>query len=113
MLLLQLITRPRTRGDCANVPRPCPFVSCRYHLYFDVGSNGRLHINFPEIEPDEMEESCSLDVADRGPLSGPKAIGRVCGITKQSVIQTESKALWKLAKSAAVRRIAGTMGRNV
>ena len=28
--------RPKTRGDCANVARPCPYVSCKYHLYIDV-----------------------------------------------------------------------------
>lgn len=24
--------RPKTRGECYGMPRPCPFVSCRYHL---------------------------------------------------------------------------------
>lgn len=26
------VVRPVTRADCANVPRPCPFRDCRYHL---------------------------------------------------------------------------------
>lgn len=25
-------TRPKTRGECGDMPRPCPFLSCRYHL---------------------------------------------------------------------------------
>src|SRR5688572_28414707 len=29
---LPVLQMPRTRGDCANVPRPCPFVRCRYNL---------------------------------------------------------------------------------
>src|SRR5207248_4026222 len=29
-------TRPRVRGDCAEGPRPCPYVSCKYNLYVDV-----------------------------------------------------------------------------
>lgn len=29
--------RPKTRGECYEMPRPCPFVSCRYHL-----AHGRL-----------------------------------------------------------------------
>jgi DNA-binding XRE family transcriptional regulator len=29
---LPVIQRPVTRGDCANVPRPCPFTDCRYSL---------------------------------------------------------------------------------
>ena len=26
------LERPKTRGECADMPRPCPFLSCRYHL---------------------------------------------------------------------------------
>lgn len=59
--------RPATRGECANGPRPCPFVSCRHHLYLDVSSStGAIKLNFPDLEVWEMKESCSLDVADRG-----------------------------------------------
>src|SRR5262245_15015702 len=28
--------KPRFRAECAEGPRPCPFVSCKYHLYIDV-----------------------------------------------------------------------------
>src|SRR5690606_3867534 len=27
--------KPRTRAECVDGPRPCPFVSCRHHLYVD------------------------------------------------------------------------------
>ena len=30
------VPRPQTRSDCQGGPRPCPFVSCRHHLYLDV-----------------------------------------------------------------------------
>ena len=63
------VQRPRTRGDCENGPRPCPWVSCRHHLALDVSKGGHLKLNFPHLEPDEIEESCSLDVADRGGAS--------------------------------------------
>jgi hypothetical protein len=59
------IPRPRVRGDCASVPRPCPFVSCRHHLYLDVTERGWLKLNFPHLDVLEMAESCSLDVAER------------------------------------------------
>lgn len=54
--------RPRTRRDCADVPRPCPFVGCRYHLWLDeAGEDGELrHHN---CDPFDLEESCALDVA--------------------------------------------------
>ena len=27
--------RPKTRAECVGGPRPCPFVSCKCHLYLD------------------------------------------------------------------------------
>ena len=30
--------KPRLRSECADGPRPCPFVSCKYHLYIDVSA---------------------------------------------------------------------------
>lgn len=30
------IPRPRTRADCLDGPRPCPWVACRHHLLFEV-----------------------------------------------------------------------------
>src|SRR6185312_8298743 len=42
------VERPRTRGDCADMPRPCPFVSCSHHLYLEVNpESGALKLNFP------------------------------------------------------------------
>src|ERR1043165_9901842 len=28
--------KPRTRAECAEGPRPCPFVSCKHHLFIDL-----------------------------------------------------------------------------
>ncbi len=53
--------RPRTRGDCVDGPRPCPWHACRHHLGTDV-HNGELRLR--EIE--DGQESCALDVAGRG-----------------------------------------------
>lgn len=66
--------RPHVRGDCLpggkNEMRPCPFVSCRYHLWADVGTEkGSIKLNFPHIEVErltEMVHTCALDVADGG-----------------------------------------------
>jgi len=67
--------RPRTRADCARVPRPCPWVSCRHHLFLDcpdVGQDPRVKLNFPGREPAELPAtgSCSLDVAERASAGG-------------------------------------------
>lgn len=58
--------RPRARGDCEGGPRPCPWVSCRYHLALDVNElSGGLKLNHPGVEVWDMPETCALDLADR------------------------------------------------
>lgn len=87
--------RPKTRGDCKDGVRPCPFVACRHHLYLEVEPNGHIKLNQPDVEPDQMQESCSLDVADRfeGEGAGLDEIGELLNITHERVRQLEVKAL--------------------
>lgn len=88
--------RPRTRGDCDNVPRPCPFVSCQYHLYVDVSPRtGAIKLNFPDLQPDELAESCCLDVADRGG-EALEQVGAFMNVTRERVRQVEVRALLRL-----------------
>src|SRR5689334_13616880 len=64
------VERPKTRGECANTIRPCPFVSCSHHLYLDVNpETGAIKFNFPKLEVWEMPETCCLDVADKGGIT--------------------------------------------
>ena len=65
-----LVSRPRSRADCLDGPRPCPWVSCRYHLHLDTVSKGRQEelLENPSYEWG-FSESCALDVAERGPLT--------------------------------------------
>jgi len=59
--------RPRTRGECVDGPRPCPWVGCRHHLYLEVQpSTGRIILPWGNLDPNEIPETCSLDVADDG-----------------------------------------------
>lgn len=39
--------RPRTRADCENGERPCPWVSCKMHLLLDVMPSGSLRLHNP------------------------------------------------------------------
>jgi hypothetical protein len=96
---------PLFRGDCADVPRPCPFVSCRYSLYLDVTSKGALRLNFPQLEPGDMpaDASCALDVAERGGLWG-EHVGALLNLTRERVVQIETRALRKLQHSAGELR---------
>jgi hypothetical protein len=59
--------KPKHRNECVDGPRPCPFVSCKHHLFVDVSPRtGAIKLNFPDLEVWDMGESCALDVADRG-----------------------------------------------
>jgi sigma-70-like protein len=85
--------RPRTRGECKDGARPCPWVSCRYHLYLDVSPDtGSVKLNFPDIEVDELVESCSLDVADHGGET-LEAVGAIMNLTRERIRQVEVRAL--------------------
>jgi len=88
--------KPRTRAECADGPRPCPYVSCRYHLYIDVSPRtGAIKLNFPDLEVWEMGESCALDVADRGGTT-LEDVGAIMNLTRERIRQVEVKALAKL-----------------
>src|SRR5688572_12403196 len=58
--------RPSTRGECLSSPRPCPFVSCRYHLAIDAhrDTEGKPRLRVLHEDPTEMVNTCALDVAD-------------------------------------------------
>ncbi len=88
--------RPRSRGDCRNAPRPCPWVSCKYHLYLDiVPQSGSIKLNFPDLEVWDMTETCALDVADRGGIT-LEDVGMLLNLTRERIRQVEHSGLDKL-----------------
>jgi hypothetical protein len=88
--------RPKTRAECANGLRPCPFVSCTHHLYLDVSARtGAIKLNFPDLEVEDMKESCALDIADRGGTT-LEEVGAIMNLTRERIRQLEVKALAKL-----------------
>lgn len=90
--------RPKNRIDCVDGHRPCPWVSCRYHLLIhEVSSNGVIRINRATVESRRLDDgyyeswsdddiaaaikslphSCSLDAAIMGhPTRERKALKR-------------------------------------
>jgi hypothetical protein len=89
-------TKPRTRSECADGPRPCPYVSCKYHLYLDVQTRtGAIKLNFPDIEVEDMVESCSLDIADRGGTT-LEEVGAIMNLTRERIRQLEVRAMAKV-----------------
>ena len=88
--------KPRTRAECADGPRPCPFVSCKHHLFVDVSAKtGAIKLNFPDLDVWDMNESCALDVADRGGTT-LEDVGAIMNLTRERIRQVEVKALAKL-----------------
>ncbi len=88
--------RPRTRSECRDGIRPCPFVSCRFHLYLDVNPRtGTLKLNFPGLEVWEMPFTCALDVSDMGGRT-LEEVGQILNMTRERVRQLESSALRKI-----------------
>lgn len=93
------VERPRTRSDCAAMPRPCPFVSCAHHLYLDVNpESGAVKMNFPHLEVWQMEETCSLHVADGGGATLEKT-GEFLNLTRERIRQVEERGLIKMKRS--------------
>lgn len=89
--------RPQTHGACENTVRPCPWAGCRYHLAIEVNKRtGSMLVTFPDLEIEEMAETCALDVADRGGTS-LEEIGALLNMTRERVRQIEHIAKEKLA----------------
>jgi hypothetical protein len=103
--------RPRTVAECdarglGEPGSPCPYVSCKYHLYLDVSpSTGSIQFNFPDREPDELEHTCALRVAESGGVT-LEGVGATINVTRERVRQIETRSLARMAAHAAVRDLA-------
>jgi hypothetical protein len=95
--------RPRTRGDClpggCNEARPCPWVSCKHHVYLDVTRGGALKLNHPRLEVWELRDTCALDVADREDAT-LEEVGGALGLTRERVRQMEHRGVARLRLAA-------------
>mgnify|MGYP001407023388 FL=1 len=90
------VPRPIKRGECQGGERPCPWVSCKHHLYLDVNPyTGSIKFNYPTLEPHELAESCSLDVADRGGHT-LEEVGLLTNLTRERVRQIETRGLYTM-----------------
>ena len=102
--------KPRTRAECVNMERPCPYVSCKYHLYIDVHPvRGSIKVNFPDLEVWEMTDTCALDVADRGGIT-LEEVGEIMNLTRERVRQVETAGLTKLHAFEEMQRLKEYVG---
>lgn len=92
-----LAARPRTRADCKDTPRPCPWAGCKYHLYLDVNPRtGSIKLNHPGLELEDLEHSCALDLADIGGAT-LDVVGQHMNLTRERARQLEIRGLLTLS----------------
>ncbi len=108
--LFYVSERPRTRGECP-VERPCPFVSCAYHLALDVDDRtGSVKLNHPSDDDDELSdlreipETCALDAADRGGMT-LEEVGEIMNLVREAVAKIEGHVLAKLSQDGTAQRL--------
>lgn len=131
--------RPRTRAECVDAPRPCPFVGCRYHLALDVvyksirvnvGRSGRdgqrprskaLLKAADVFDADQVVDelvawwfdgapSCALDEAEIGAANRDE-VGDAMAIAHSFVHRIEASAMAKIAGSLdGIRLLAAVNG---
>jgi hypothetical protein len=90
------IPRPTSRAECREEMRPCPWVACKHHLYLDINpETGSIKINFPDLEPWELKNTCALDVAERGGIT-LEEVGEIMNLTRERIRQVEVRGLLKL-----------------
>ncbi len=78
---LGIYPQPEVRGDCRDMPRPCRFVSCKWHMV------GLWKVEEADHVVDKIFsgcDTCVLDVADRGEHT-EQQVADAAGITLQQV----------------------------
>lgn len=94
------LKRPETRDECRVEQRPCPWVACKHHLYLDVNpETGSIKLNFPDLEPWELQETCALDVAERGGIT-LEEVGEIMNLTRERIRQVEVRGLRKIRSAS-------------
>lgn len=103
------VSRPRTRGECVDGPRPCPWASCRHHTLLDVTKAGRITMHRLDVEDltmvdedgDRIDASCSLDLAEQGPRTLSQ-VGSLFGFGRERSRQIEAAAIVSLRSARGV-----------
>ena len=95
-----LPVRPRTRGECLGGERPCPWLTCQHHLL--AGPAATLDDERVLALLDELPDTCTLDVTDRGEQTLLSVAERVLSrsgepMTRERMRQIETKAMGHLA----------------
>ena len=96
---------PTSRADCVDGPRPCPYISCRHHLWLieqrdRPGNPARGAQGAATLRP--IGASCSLDVAIK-PHSLDE-VASILGVVPTRIHQITLLALEEAARARTRRR---------
>jgi hypothetical protein len=92
------VVHPKKKEMCST-ERPCPYVSCRHHLGIEPVYVGCINLTFPDMQPWEIPETCSIDVAMQGDKT-LEEVGQLINITRERVRQLETSAIIKARRAA-------------
>ena len=100
--------RPRSYELCEAIGLggviPCPFVSCRSHLYVDVDRrSGNIRIARPDLDPTDLPETCARRVSAKGGIT-LEALGEVTNVTRERIRQIEGLVFNELRQVRRLQR---------
>ncbi len=104
------MNKPKTRGECCDVPRPCPFISCRYNLAAEITPYGEIKTrtgigwkvhndldlsdHIAESIVNDERASCALDFIDENPDGSTlEDVGAYFSVSREYARQLEQKAV--------------------
>ena len=103
--------RPKTRADCVGGIRPCPWVSCRHHLFLEVDHRGReVRTNPVAEDPLDLPQTCSLDVAEQGGVL-MEEVADLLGVSRQRVDLLLDRTIIKLRINPVLKKLRHEMDR--
>lgn len=97
--------RPTKRGECRDIPRPCPYVGCRYHLFLTVTDTGSIDLPYGEdvAALESMKETCALDVAERPGGVDPLELAGHFQVTNTAINNAVAMSLGKLGEMRTMK----------
>lgn len=89
--------KPETRGQCEQAARPCPYVSCRHHIFIEMQKSGSIRFPFGDSLQTlpKLEYTCSLDAAAEGEMTLQR-VATLNNLTRERIRQIELKAIAKM-----------------